>query len=264
MTARSHNYQPTRKINPNVLSKKIEILGEKIDTLKKNLKSVIMANNTHMAHIANFARHDLGNAVQTISAIASLIEKDISTDDADSLKAAVSHLDTTLHNLGEIINPDLEKTFTIPQLMKSVNVFVRTYLSAHGISISCVCDEQDTTPIHQPFHTTLQLIHNLVINAKKALANVEEKRIEIEANITDGWCVIAVKDTGCGITDENLPNIFNFGFTTTDGSGIGLFHATSVCREFGGTISVTRNREGYSTIFTIKFPVDGNKTDSCD
>ncbi|MDE5645126.1 MAG: HAMP domain-containing histidine kinase [Muribaculaceae bacterium] len=268
--AKTHRkYQPSHRINPVVLAKKIEDQGERILSLQRHLQTVIKSNNSHMDYIANFARHDLGNAIQNISAIIRLIENEIAPEIAESLKASVKHLDSTLGNLGEIIHSDPDKPFPLSRLMTAVNVFVRSSLAADDISIVTNYDLDDKRMIHQPFQTLLQLLHNLIINAKKAI-NANEvsdkslKRIEIDANIIDDSCVIAVKDTGCGIPDENLDKIFKFGFTTTSGSGIGLYHAKNVCKEIGGDLFIRRNCDGFSTIFIINFPIDDNEKNSCD
>lgn len=225
-----------------------------------------------MDYIASFARHDLGNAIQNISAIIRLIENDLDSQIVESLKASVKHLDSTLANFGEIIHADPRQSFSIRKLMTAVEVFVRSSLAADNILIETDFDPHDETLINQSFQTLLQLIHNLIINSKKAINAVAcssetsqlGKKIVVKANIIDENCVIAVKDTGCGIPDENLEKIFEFGFTTTSGSGIGLYHALNVCAEIGGDISVSRNIDGFSTVFTLKFPIYGDQKDSCD
>lgn len=267
MAKKSHSYQPPKKLNPLVFARQIEDLEKKVGSLEKHVETVVKSYNVHMDYIANFARHDLGNAIQNIAATIRLIEDQIDPDALESLKASVEHLDTTLANLGDIIHSNPDEAFQLNKLMRAVEVFVRSSLAVDNISIEANFDVNDKNLIHQPFQTLLQLIHNLIINAKKAinkLPNPTCKRIVIDANIIDKECVISVKDTGCGIPDELTEKIFEFGFTTTSGSGIGLYHAKNVCDEIGGKISLTRNSDGFATIFTIKFPIDGNEEDTCD
>lgn len=270
MAKKSHAYQPSRKFNPIVLAQKIDEQGSRILSLERLLQTVIRSNNSHMDYIANFARHDLGNAIQNISATIRLIENEIAPEIAESLKASVRHLDATLGNLGDIIHSGPDQPFPLSKLMRATEVFVRSSLAADNISIETNFDINDSRLIHQPFQTLLQLIHNLIINSKKAINasltsdNTTDKRIVIDANILDNNCVIAVKDTGCGVPDDNIDKIFDFGFTTTSGSGIGLYHAKNVCADIGGTISLKRDCEGFSTIFIINFPINGNEKNSCD
>lgn len=261
---KSKKYQPPRNTNPIVFDKKIEKLRLKIDTLQQNQKSLIMSFNYHMEHLANFARHDMGNAIQNLSANIQLIKNSLSNESLEAINISIRNLESSLNNLGELIHVNEEGTFTVPRLMRNIEVFVRSSLKVSHISFKTEFDCKDETQVKQPFQTMLQLLHNLILNAAKALKNSDEKTIKLTANITDGQVVIKVMDTGCGINDDILPKIFNFGFTTTEGSGIGLYHAKSVCDEIGGSIKVDRFMNGFSTIFTLKFPTNDNKEDSCD
>lgn len=269
--AKSKSYQPSQHVNPVVLGKKIEKLQiqaeqlrVKIDNLKNFQKSLIMSFDYQMEHLANFAKHDMGNAIQNLSANIQLIQSSLSADNLKAINDSIQNLEVSLNNLGELIHVNGNKSFTVPKLINDIEIFVRSSLKLDSIGFETEFDRNDKTPVSQPFQTLLQLIHNLVINAKKALRDVDRKIIRISANIEDGQVVVKVMDTGHGISDADLPRIFDFGFSTTGGTGIGLFHAMSVCDEIGGDISVSRNVDGFSTIFTLKFPVDGNEEDSCD
>lgn len=260
----SKTYQPHRHPNQVILSKKIEKLSKQLKTHEQLLKSVIKSNNYHMDHLANFARHDMGNAIQNLSANILLIQDSLAPEQLEAIKTSINNLESTLNNLGELIHISSDLTFTLPKLLRALEVFVRSSLKLDKIKININFDLNNTTPISQPFQALLQLLHNLIINAQKALREADHKAIVVDANISGDMCVIRVKDTGRGIPDDVLPHIFEYGFTTTDGSGIGLFHAKTQCEEMGGHIEVDRNIEGYSTIFTLNFPVNGNTQDTGD
>lgn len=263
MSAKPTKYQPRPRIQLQTLKKQIEKLTEKIDMHKKTLDAVIASNNKHMDYLAKFARHDMGNAIQNISATIETLEGDIDDGIIETLRTSVRNLNETLINLGKLILYSPSQTFILSDLITAVEILVRESSHAENITVKTNFDRNNKERITQPFQALLQLIHNLVINAQKALKNKSsDKRIVIEANIDNDICVIDVKDNGCGIPDENLESIFKFGFTTTDGNGIGLFHARYLCNEIGGDISVSRNQEGFSTIFTLKFPKDGSKKDT--
>ena len=64
-----------------------------------------------------------------------------------------------------------------------------------------------------------------------------------------------VTDNGIGIAPENLPRIFQHGFTTrADGHGFGLHGAVNAAREMGGTISVRSDGPGRGATFTLRLP----------
>ncbi|HEX2901200.1 MAG TPA: ATP-binding protein, partial [Bacteroidia bacterium] len=91
------------------------------------------------------------------------------------------------------------------------------------------------------------LFDNLISNAEKAGAKLvtisfikKGKKLAIEV-ANDG------KDA---IMQEHLERIFEFGFTTTGGTGIGLFQSRDIVKRLGGEIVVTSNDET-GTKFTI-------------
>ncbi len=66
---------------------------------------------------------------------------------------------------------------------------------------------------------------------------------------------IEVKDTGTGISKENLPHVFDPFFSTkgTKGTGLGLSVSYGIIREHQGDIAV-ESEEGKGTRFIIKLP----------
>lgn len=104
-----------------------------------------------------------------------------------------------------------------------------------------------------------QVLVNLFVNAADA---IEGKRgdIYISSDITlekGETCVqIRLRDTGCGIKQENMSKIFEPFYTTKDqkGTGLGLAVVWGIIDKHGGTISV-KSKEGEGSIFTIMLPV---------
>lgn len=276
MRSKPKSFQPQRKTNPEVLAKKIEKQKKQIDELVKTsrtnqqlVKTILHSNETYLNFLASFARHELGNAVQNIAAILQSIKQDIDPTVDQSINTALYQLDATLKNFGKLIHPDKKDSFTLQELMTAIKSFVRSELAVDKIAFETNYDVKDPHIITQPFQTLMQLLHNFIINSKKAIKARETiddsvKKIVLDANIIHEECVLTVKDTGCGIPASNIGKIFDYGFSTTDGSGIGLFYAKRICDEIGGNILVSSNSEGFSTLLTLKFPIDGNTKDSCD
>jgi len=98
-----------------------------------------------------------------------------------------------------------------------------------------------------------QAVLNLVKNAEAAM---ETGGIISFATWEEGGSVyFSVRDTGIGISPENLTKIFEPYFTTKDfGSGLGLTLVYKIIKEHGGEISI-KSREGKGTTFTLRFPI---------
>ena len=80
------------------------------------------------------------------------------------------------------------------------------------------------------------IVDNLISNARKAKAS----RIKFVLTQQDkSTLAIHVSDNGRGLTsDTNRSRIFEMGYTTTQGSGLGLYHVRQALGEMGGTIEL--------------------------
>ena len=95
------------------------------------------------------------------------------------------------------------------------------------------------------------VIDNLITNAKKARA----RRISFDiTHPTKDTVHILVNDNGRGFDRQvdDLSRIFEKGFTTTDGSGLGLYHVMHVLGEMNGTIEARRADGDRGAIFLIR------------
>jgi signal transduction histidine kinase len=92
------------------------------------------------------------------------------------------------------------------------------------------------------------LFDNLFDNSHKARAGT----VTVEIISHGSELVIKVRDNGCGIPRENIDKIFDFGFTTTNGTGLGLFHVKDIVENLGGKITVNpRYKNGSEFIIKV-------------
>jgi signal transduction histidine kinase/ActR/RegA family two-component response regulator len=121
---------------------------------------------------------------------------------------------------------------------------------------------QDLWPAEVDAGQIGQIFHNILLNAKQAMA--EGGRIDVRAeNVVLGGdevpgpgpqVRIAIRDYGHGIPAEILPRIFDPYFTTKrSGSGLGLATAYAIASKHGGQLSVDSNC-GAGSIFTLVLP----------
>lgn len=110
-------------------------------------------------------------------------------------------------------------------------------LGRHGIHVRRQFDS--APPVAVDKHKALQILINLIRNAKQAIEDNNRDERELTLSITSqvsGQVAIAVTDTGVGIAPENLTRIFSHGFTTKKGGhGFGLHSAANAAREMGGS-----------------------------
>ena len=78
------------------------------------------------------------------------------------------------------------------------------------------------------------------------------------------WIRISVKDTGVGISHEDLRNIFDPFFSTKEtGTGLGLPISLGIIEAHGGTIQIT-SQVGAGTRVVVKLPLRADKKDEID
>lgn len=114
-----------------------------------------------------------------------------------------------------------------------------------------------------------QVLINLAVNARDAMEHGGHLTITTENYNNDKpmmcgedempagqWVSVAVEDTGCGISKENMSRIIEPFFTTKDvgqGTGLGLATVYGIIRQTGGFLGI-ESEVGKGTTFTIYLP----------
>ena len=109
----------------------------------------------------------------------------------------------------------------------------------------------------QSRNLALQIIVNLINNAKQAVAGLpeSERRVTVRVAPCGGQVELSVIDNGYGISNANMGNIFKHGFTTrADGHGFGLHSAANAAKNMGGTLVAQSDGEGCGATFTLTLP----------
>jgi len=108
-----------------------------------------------------------------------------------------------------------------------------------------------------------EVLGNLLSNAFKFTPHGGSVMLTLSPS--DGGVRMEVRDTGAGISAEQLPHIFekfyqadNQGSARTAGSGLGLAIAKQIVDAHGGTISC-ESKPGVGTCFTITLPTHASR-----
>ena len=137
----------------------------------------------------------------------------------------------------------------VPELLKNVDAIAAPMCLKNGSTVKITADS--CADVHGNFEMLLQIFINLVVNANK---NTQNGTIAISASDREreGFVLFRVEDTGSGISAEDLPHIFEQGYSASGSSGLGLAICQEAVEAHGGEIWVERTGpEGTVFAFTV-------------
>ena len=105
-----------------------------------------------------------------------------------------------------------------------------------------------------------QVFWNLARNALQAMPDGGTLQAQLKRN-TNGRLHISFADTGCGMSPEQVEQLFEPFSSTTGGSGLGLSIVYQIIRDHGGTINV-RSPQGQGTTITMELPMGNDEVKS--
>jgi len=215
----------------------------------------------HAADLAAFVSAGQGKHLPVyLTELASelVAERDAAVTELTALRSNVEHIKEIVAmqqgyaRLGGITDTVDVRVLVDDSLRMNEGAFSR-----HGVTI--VRDFEDVPTVRVDKHKVLQILVNVIRNAKYACAEAKggsERRVTVRVRAASAAVLISVIDTGVGIPRENLDRIFNYGFTTrADGHGFGLHSAALAAKELGGSLRAESPGPGRGATFTLTLPL---------
>lgn len=229
-----------------------------------------------LGELAGGVAHDFNNVLSIVSTVGHLLKSKLTAEDDEELidyveriEGAVDRGTTLTRQLmsfgrgGESegaadINEAVREVSDLLERTLGENIEMRIRLGG------------DLPPVRSDGGRLQQIITNLAVNARDAIAEegeltIETDRVEAEADDSsvpspeadlEGYVVLRVSDTGVGMDEETLAHIFDPFFTTKDsknGTGLGLATVYKIVDDAGGRIEVD-SEPGEGTTFELLFP----------
>jgi PAS domain S-box-containing protein len=148
----------------------------------------------------------------------------------------------------------LQQRISPAELMEEALSLHTDSFTRHGIAL--VKDFSPVPPLIVDKHKVLQILVNLLANARQALDDIEDRErcIILRVAQEDGERVVfSVQDNGIGIPPENLTRIFSHGFTTKkNGHGFGLHGGALDAQSMGGQLRVAAAPSGHGATFILE------------
>ncbi len=152
--------------------------------------------------------------------------------------------------------PEKKEDNVISVLKKTISL-VENHKDFRNIEI--VKDFPDSLPVIMFDKDQIQQVFmNLIMNAMEAMTGKGSLRISAGLSADGHFIEISFRDTGAGISEENLRRIFDPFFTTKEkGTGLGLSISLGIIENHGGRLEVS-SEAGKGATFIVKLPVASN------
>ncbi|WP_257984324.1 ATP-binding protein [Neobacillus cucumis] len=114
----------------------------------------------------------------------------------------------------------------------------------------------DILPTHIKLSSLIVILGNLIDNAFEAVSESHHPTVKFFATDIGSDIIFEVSDNGKGINENDIPHLFERGFTSKSGDkprGFGLSNAEEAVVEMNGMIEVHSNQES-GTVFTVYLP----------
>lgn len=258
MNRKKSNYIPKKASNPMLVQKKLDELEIQVKLHGKNIDAIGKSHDTHITMLSNFARHDIKNSVQSMDSIlgANTLEE-LTPKHLESLKLNLKIIRETIDNFSKLVPYSERDYFNFEQLITAVELLNRENFYLNKIKLIKEIPEGDYN-FNLPFQSVLQMINNIIINATKAFdESTKDRKIKISLDYNNEYFSIKIFDNASKIPFPKIDSIFEYGKSSTGGSGIGLFHARYLCNLYNGNISAIELTEDpiYSKYFLINLPI---------
>ena len=182
----------------------------------------------------------------------------------------VAEMDSVRGHLGQIMQTiQLQEQYTrvtsvvekcsLDQVIDEALAFVVARCKELGVQVKTEADQM--LDITQDRNRIVQILANLMRNAVDALAESDrpEKVISVVGQrYGDERFRIEVSDNGAGISDEDRPAIFRYGFSTRRGGhGFSLHNSSALAHAMGGALTFSSGGQGHGSVFRLELPIQG-------
>ncbi len=146
------------------------------------------------------------------------------------------------------------------RLQELVMRVVATVSGRHKLGADAVDVEVDDAFVLQTDPAALEIVlKNLIDNALKY--GGKKGGVAVRASRAEGRAIVEVEDQGIGIPKKHLKRVFQRFYRVSSttvrerhGTGLGLFVASSLVKNLGGSVVASSDGEGHGTLMTVTLP----------
>lgn len=241
----------------------IKELQKANDTITQTYQHLLQSDKlATMGLMAGTVAHDIANPLTVVISRARMIlmKEDIEESLADNLNIIVRNalkidrLITSITRFAKKSSMEF-KHFNIEEVIQEVLLMFSKSIKMKTVMVEEDYEEKSVKVWGEP-NQMEQVFTNLIQNAVQAMDL--NGKLFINTKSIDGYLRVTLEDTGPGIPEDKLDDIFEAFYTTKDeGTGLGLNICKRIIHEHSGEIRVV-SELGKGTKFTIDLPVNPN------
>jgi len=229
------------------------------EALRKAHAEVVQSQKlATLGYLAAGMAHEIRNPLNSISLFVQLIKEGVEdaekTEYVEKILQEVDRVDATLRKLLDTAKrPRFELTeVNIEDIIQKTLDSFAPQISTQKITLIFL-PKRNLPRLKADPAEIQQIFTNLLLNAIDEMPEGGELAIELDHDDRD--IIIQVSDSGKGIPEENLPNIFDPFFSTKSrGTGMGLPVVLRIIKNYGGRIEVIASGKS-GTTFLVRLPV---------
>ncbi|MFL5496428.1 MAG: ATP-binding protein [Gemmatimonadales bacterium] len=250
--------------------------------LERACEAAEVASETKSAFLANMS-HELRTPLNAIIGYSEMLEEEALEHQLPTLAADLARIRRAGTHLLSLINDvlDLSKIeagrmrlhlepFDVGEMMADVVSSVQPLVGQRGNRLEVVCPPR-LGDMRADVVKVRQILLNLIANASKFtdLGHIGLAATRVVDRGRD-WLVFEVRDTGIGMTAEQIGRLFQPFVQADDsttrkygGTGLGLAISRRFCRMMGGTIAV-ESQPGKGSCFRVRLPAEVAEPEESD
>lgn len=238
----------------------VGVLAEAINRMAEQVRQRDAALKEMAAGVA----HEIRNPLNSIKLLIALLEEELQEQDAAVQPSTLKTIDYEIGKLNRFIEEFLTYARPAPPIREEVSsrdliasVLEMTMAEASARDVTIEEHYRGQVPILHADRLRLeQTLLNIALNAVQASSAGDAVQIIADSTCADGGIDFVVEDSGTGIGDEALAQLFEPFFTTrSDGTGLGLANARKIAEEHQGQIRAENRAEGGAR-FVLHLPRD--------
>jgi signal transduction histidine kinase len=248
-----------RKLNEELESKVQERTRKLVEAQEELVRKEKLAV---LGQVAGSVGHELRNPLGVMSNAVYFLQT-VLVDADDRVKEYLGMIEEEIAGSERIVSELLDSVRAKPPRPEAVEVRTVVARALHKLTIPASVKVKLELPDDLPALRVdamqiNQVFRNLIINAVEAMPGGGELQISAVATQPEGTVTVSVRDTGVGMTEKQLDQLFEPLLTTkARGTGLGLMVVKNLTGANGGSVGV-ESAPGQGSTFTVVLPSAGD------